>query len=818
MLEKHYQHNNCEKKWQYYWGRQELYKWDENAHRDETFVIDTPPPTVSGSLHMGHIYSYTQADFIARFQRMSGKTVCYPIGFDDNGLPTERLVEKDKGIKAYQIGRAEFIAICKQVVQSYESEFKSLFQSIALSFDWSQEYQTISDISTKISQMSFIDLYRKKLAYRSYTPTFWDPVDQTAIAQAEIEDKEQHGIMSEIRFGSINGIDVVIASTRPELLPACVALFYNPDDDRYQHLANCLISVPIYGQQVPILSDKYVDPQKGTGIVMCCTFGDIQDVRWWQQYNLDLKQCINKSGQMENAGILDGLKVKAAREKILELLQVQGLVLNQVELLRPVKCAERSGATLEIIATNQWYVSVMNQKDKLLEQSAKCQWHPPYMKVRLDNWIKGLNQDWCISRQRFFGVPFPVWYSKRPGEEGKILLPEIDQLPVNPIVDLPKGYLASEVTPEFDIMDTWATSSLTPQLVSRGINEELTLDLQRHQKLFPVDLRPQGHEIIRTWAFTTIVKALYHQNSIPWKNLMISGWCLSSDKTKMSKSKGNTITPTKLIEEKGADVVRYWAAHSKLGADIYYSEDAFKDGQKLVNKLWNIAKFCSLHLPKLTVSTTTVKQDIISGLIYEPADLWLLAELYQTIEIATEFFKEFEYCEAKTKIELFFWTYCDHYIELAKSRLYNDQNRKGQFSGIVTIYHSLETILKLFAPFTPHITEEIYQTLYANKINSIHSRGTWPKLEHYQADSNALNIGRAIVTLLELVRKSKSNANISIAKTVPEIKIQTTIDSQYLSDLKNAINTEKMTVLNNIESDEYISECGNHKVCIIYQR
>ena len=640
-------HREIEEKWQNIWDNKNIYTWEENLPREQTFVIDTPPPTVSGFLHMGHVFSYTQADFIARFQRMSGKTVFYPIGFDDNGLPTERLVEKIKQVRASDLGRAEFIDLCNEVVKDAELEFAKLFKSIAMSFDWNQTYQTISSRTITLSQMSFLDLINKDRAYRKLQPCLWDPVDATALAQAEVVDIEFDSLMNDIIFELDNGKQITISTTRPELIPACVAILYHPEDPRYQNLHMHHAVSPLFKISVPIIADEKVEIDKGTGLVMCCTFGDITDIEWWKKHQLPLRVILNKYGKLfcpadfgssswpsldsskakDFFNQLVNLKAKDARSKILAILKEHELLLKQTPLAHFVKCAERSKAPLEIIVSAQWFIKILDIKDELLAQSAKCNWHPSYMKTRLDQWIEGLKWDWCISRQRYFGVPFPVWYSKKPGEEGKILLPEIKDLPVNPLTDLPKGYTKDEVEPDFDIMDTWATSAITPQLNSGAINEEYAVDYQRHQKLFPADMRPQAHEIIRVWSFYSIVKSYLHQQEIPWHNLMISGWCLAADKTKMSKSKGNIVTPVDLITEKSADVVRYWASNSKLGADIAYSEETFKIASKLINKIWNAAKFVELQLNKLTITPTKLKDHLNHHQIFKPIDLWLITKL-----------------------------------------------------------------------------------------------------------------------------------------------------------------------------------------------
>ena len=456
-LAKHYNFLEIEKKWQNSWQESGVYAWDKNASREETFVVDTPPPTVSGQLHMGHIFSYTQADFIVRFQRMTGKNIFYPIGFDDNGLPTERLVEKQRKVKANQLDRAEFIKICQEVVASEEEKFRALFNNVALSVDWSQEYQTISPTSRTISQMSFLDLVEKDKIYREEQPILWDPVDQTALAQADVEDKEFSSFMNEIIFKTDSGENLHIATTRPEMLPACVAVFYNPEDPRYKHLAGQYAISPLFNVRVPLLPcTTNVNMEKGTGLVMCCTFGDMTDVLWWKTHKLPLINLINKYGKISEIDFWDNcqdietanrfletiksMKAADARAKIIEILKENNLLIKQDPIVQNVKCAERSGAPLEIITAPQWFVKTVEYKDDLLKRSGEINWYPKYMKQRLDNWINGVAWDWCISRQRFFGVPFPVWYSKRSGEEGKPIFASRDQLPIDPLKDLPKGY------------------------------------------------------------------------------------------------------------------------------------------------------------------------------------------------------------------------------------------------------------------------------------------------------------------------------------------------------------------------------------------
>lgn len=850
-LPEKYDAKTREKFWQNHWSQQKIFAWKNDLPKSQTFVIDTPPPTVSGLLHMGHVFSYTQADFVARFQRMSGKDVFYPMGFDDNGLPTERLVEKiiekKAGVFESQNGRGSFVKKCREVVEEAEKEFEILFNSIALSVDWDQKYQTISPESQKISQASFVDLYRKNLVEKKFEPVFWDISDRTALAQADLIDKEVEGVMNYILFG-VEGSDetIEIMTTRPELLPACVAVMVHPEDERYKKFHGKNAITPLFGVKVEIIPDDLVQLDKGTGAVMCCTFGDETDIRWWKKHSLNLRVIVGKGGKMSELfaapkpsdsntlddvlffgfdgsvkreeclsledfdknykNLAEGKTIKQAKDFIIEALKEKELLLKQETIKRAVKCAERSGVPIEILVVPQWFIKVLDKKELLKAKAAECNWYPEYMKVRIDQWIDGLQWDWCISRQRFFGVAFPVWYSKRVGEEGKILVADVDQLPCDPAVDLPKGYSRDEVTPETDIMDTWATSSISPQLSSKGISNEISFDKARHEKLFPADLRPQAHEIIRTWAFYTLVKATLHQNSIPWKNLMISGWCLASDKTKMSKSKGNVVTPTSMIEEKGSDIVRYWASTSHLGADTAYSEDVFKIGQKLITKLFNAAKFASMNFEQLSSDAK----------VTESADLWILSRLQQTVKRATDEFEKFEYARAREAIEEFFWKdLCDNYLEICKVRSYGISAEKlagvelseiakkeisqKQQSSILTLRICLNTVLKMLAPFIPHICDEIYSTIFADefaKTGSINARGNWPKVDEKFVSEDLLKVGKIMLDVIFEVRKFKSDNNLSMKTTVKKVRVKNIQElAPFVEDLENVCNAESVELV-----------------------
>jgi valyl-tRNA synthetase len=845
-FEERYNHRMREAFWQQKWEQNGVYAFKNDRSREQTYVIDTPPPTVSGQLHMGHIYSYTHADFMARYKRMRGFDVFYPMGFDDNGLPTERLVEKQKKIRAKDLSREDFIRECEAVSREARLEFRSLFTATALSVDWSLEYHTISEEVRRISQASFIDLYEGGHVERKLQPMFWDVVDQTAIAQAEIEDKELEGVFVDIRFQVEGGGEFVIGTTRPEMLPACVGIFYHPEDERYKHLAGKFAITPLFGVRVPILADDTVEIDKGTGIMMCCTFGDEADIVKWRKHNLETEIILNQYGKLTYPKIpivieerIDGLtvkqksqiwniienkKVQDARTIIIKLLEDAGLIENKRNIVHAVKCAERSGAPLEILPSQQWFVKVLEHKQALKEKSKQCNWKPEWMEKRMEQWIDGLNWDWCISRQRYYGVPFPVWYFSKQDENGgfgkptNIFVPKINDLPVNPLSHkIPKGFghwiptqhiktwndfgedtindyefvVAEEDFPQYeikkgdkvafcadkDVMDTWATSSLTPQIsagsvvtpAQAGVQNDERLDsslrwndAERFNKLFPADLRPQAHEIIRTWAFYTLVKAHLHNDDIPWKNLMISGWCLASDKTKMSKSKGNVITPLSLLQEKSADAVRYWASTAKLGTDTAFSEDLLKIGAKLVNKLWNAAKFAGAQLEAMQGKSASAAHAIESGIITYHIDKCMLLQVHGAILEYVKAFDDYDYAGARQSVEAIFWNdFCDNYLEIVKARAYGNFGEEAQQSAMHTIYHTLKAILQLFAPFVPHITEDIYSKLY-DAEGSIHARGNFPNANDY-AVANSVNQNWEIVKgVVELVRKAKSERGVSI--------------------------------------------------------
>lgn len=775
------------------WAEEEAFKWDPSAPADSDYVIDTPPPTVSGALHIGHVYSYTQADIIARYMRMSGRNVLYPIGWDDNGLPTERLVEKVCKVRGGTMARDAFVALCREVIPEYEQQFRDLFSRLALSVDWSREYQTISDESRTVSQMSFLDLYHKGLLERRLEPTLWDPADRTAIAQAEVEEIEREGKLNYIPF-EIEGGDcepAVIATTRPELIGACGGLMIHPDHPRAAELVGKRAISPLFQVPVPICAEPSVDPEKGTGIVMCCTFGDVTDIVWWRTHKLPLRMVIDQAGKMAESlpigepdwpsldpegaqavvAALAGLKAERAKEAILELLAARGLVLRQETTRQIVPAAERSGHPLEIIVTPQWFIRTLDFKDEILAKGREVDWKPEYMRQRFESWVDGLKWDWSISRQRHFGVPLPVWYSKRSGEEGKIIVAGKEELPVDPTIDAPKGYAPYEVEGERDVLDTWATSSVSPQLNTRSINADYALDIDAHRRQFPMALRPQAHEIIRTWAFYTIVKALHHENTIPWKTIAISGWCLAHDGSKMSKSKGNVVDPIKLLDQYGVDAVRYWTGTSRLGQDTALSENTLKQGKRLVTKLWNATKLAHMALEAAeraaALDPTTPGADVERGAISHPMDQWLLGRLAETVKTATEAFEAYEYAAAQRVVDDFFWrTYCDNYLEIVKRRTrFEGAPNAEERSACLTLWHAADAIVRLYAPFTPYVTDALFDILHGAQnrpAGTVHARGMWPKTDDQVDPTLQEAAGEAFVSILAAARKVKSEAQLSV--------------------------------------------------------
>jgi len=780
-----------EQKWMARWDADAVYGFDRTRPRAEIFSIDTPPPTVSGSLHVGHVFSYTHTDVIARYQRMRGKAVFYPMGWDDNGLPTERRVQNYFGVRCdpslpydaafvppdkpgkqpIPVSRPNFIELCTRLTAEDEKAFEALWRYLGLSVDWSLNYATIDRRAQGMSQKSFLRLLGRNLAYQLEAPTLWDVDFRTAVAQAELEDREQPGAYHRIRFRQADAPDrfVEIDTTRPELIPACVALVAHPDDERYKPLFGRDVVTPLFGVRVPVKAHSLADPEKGTGVAMICTFGDVTDVVWWRELGLPVRAIIQPNGAFksvtwgdagwettdgsraqEHYNQLAGLSAPKARARIVDQLRAAADLIGEPRAItHQVKFYEKGDRPLEIVTSRQWFVKTMDAREPMLQRGGELEWHPPYMRARYENWANGLAGDWCISRQRFFGVPFPLWYKVK--ADGTVdydarLLPDEARLPIDPSTDVPEGYREDQrhqpggFTGDPDIMDTWATSSLTPQIVSRW--EE---DPDLFARVFPMDVRPQAHDIIRTWLFDTVLRSHYEFKSLPWKHVAISGWVLDPDRKKMSKSKGNVVTPMGLLEEHGSDGVRYWAASGRPGTDTAFEPGQMKVGRRLAIKLLNASKFV-LGRPDPQGEVTAI------------VDRGLLTALARIVRESTNDLEDFNYTRALERTETFFWSFCDDYLELVKGRRYGDQGDALAASANTALLTALSTMLRLFAPFIPFASEEVWSWW---REGSVH-RAPWPSAEEVLLACEGREDGRGVDALqfaaavLGAIRKKKS--------------------------------------------------------------
>jgi valyl-tRNA synthetase len=797
--------DGLEDKWTARWDEQAVYAFDRSKTRDEVFSIDTPPPTVSGSLHVGHVFSYTQTDAVARYQRMRGREVFYPMGWDDNGLPTERRVQNYFGVRCdpslpydpdftppdkpgkqqIPVSRRNFIELCERLTATDEQAFEAMWRMLGLSVDWSMTYQTIDSRARAISQRAFLRNLARGEAYLSEAPTLWDVTYRTAVAQAELEDRERPGAYYKLVFHGPDGDPIEIATTRPELLPACVALVAHPDDERYKPFYGRSAVTPVFGVEVPILAHHLADPEKGTGIAMVCTFGDMTDVTWWRELQLATRPVIGWDGRFlaePPPGLgspaaraayaqLAGATPFTAKERVVALLTGSGELLGEPEpIMHPVKFYEKGDKPLEIVTTRQWYIRNGGRdsdlRARLLSRGAELDWVPPHMRVRYDNWVSGLNGDWLVSRQRFFGVPVPVWYpldgEGNPVYDRPILPPE-DQLPVDPGTDTPSGYDASRrgvpggFTGDPDVLDTWATSSLTPQIAGRwGYDDDL------FKRVYPMDLRPQAHEIIRTWLFSTLLRSHYEFDELPWRHAAISGWILDPDRKKMSKSKGNVVTPADLLGEYGSDAVRYWAASARPGTDTAYDVGQMKVGRRLAIKLLNASKFVlGIGGPDAGVPDASA--------VTEPIDKAMLAELAEVVKAATGWFDALDYARALERTEEFFWNFCDNYLELVKDRAYGERPVPGTASARAALRIALSTVVRLFAPFLPFAAEEVWSWW---QDGSVH-RAAWPSAAELaaaagDADREVLTVAAEVIAA---VRKAKSEAKLSMRTEVTSVSV-----------------------------------------------
>ena len=768
MLEKKYNAIEKEEKWLNYWKEHNIYEFKVDGR--EVYSIDTPPPTVNGKIHLGHIFSYSQAEMVARYKRLRGYNVFYPFGFDDNGLPSERLVEKEQGKKAHEIGREEFSKLCYETTDKYESEFQVLFSKLGVSTDWSMHYKTVSPSTIKISQKSFLDLINKGHCYHKESPALWCNECLTSIAQAELETKTIKTTFNYVNFETVEDKEkFTIATTRPELMPAIVCVFVNPNDEKHKHLIGKTAHIPVINENVPIMADEKVAIDKGTGVVMCCTFGDQTDIEWWKKYNLPLRHIFTDDGRIiDSVPNYGGMKIKEARKQIIEDLQAGGYIVKVEDLEHEVQTHERCGKEVEYSVMKQWFIDIMNHKDDFLKIGNEINWYPSHMHSRYEEWVNNIAWDWCISRQRYFGVPFPVWYCKECGEP---VFANEEQLPVNPIVDKPlidkcPKCGCNEFLPETDVMDTWATSSVTP-LINMRYGEKDNYE----SILKPMSLRTNASEIIRTWDFYTIVKSFYHFGIRPWDNVMISGFVMADKGEKISKSKGNSkVEPLDLINQNSADVIRYWAASGRLGTDILFSEETLLRGKKLINKIWNVSKFIEMHLEDY-------KDKEFND--FEYVDKWVLGNYINMEKEFIKYLDNYEIGLALNVLEKFFWNFCDNYIEIVKHRLYRPEEFGDipRYSGQKTVNIILYKLLQDFSIFFPFITEEIYQGIYHNN-SSIHTTLIEPL--NYNFDEE-VTYGNMMCDIISLVRGEKSNQNLSLKTIVKELNIDCS------KEIKNAI-------------------------------
>ncbi|MFB6152491.1 MAG: valine--tRNA ligase [Haloarculaceae archaeon] len=863
-----------ESKWQDRWVSEDTYAYDREAavDADTAFSIDTPPPTVSGDLHMGHLYQFTLQDFVARFHRMADPAVYFPFGYDDNGIASERLTERELGINHGDFTRREFQEKCRDVCADYEAAFTEDVQELAVSVDWTNTYKTIEPRVQRVSQLSFIDLYEQGREYRRRAPTIWCPDCETAISQVEQEDEDRHTKFNDVAFDVVEyddatateagdrngdasgptGDTFTISTTRPELLPACVAVFVHPEDDENDHLVGGTARIPLFGQEVPIIEDERVDRETGSGVVMCCTFGDQTDIEWYQAHDLPLRIAIDESGTMtDRAGGYEGLSTEEAREAIIEDLDDAGYLLESRDHDHTVQVHERCETEVEYLVTEQWYIEMLDRKEEYLEAGREMEWYPEKMFTRYKHWIDGLEWDWCISRQRDSGIPFPVWYCEDCGEE---LLADPEQLPVDPLADDPPVEACPECggesfDPEDDVFDTWATSSLTP-LINAGWDwqpadeaddragpadadaGEFAMD---RPELYPFDLRPQGHDIISFWLFHTVVKCYEHTGEVPFDSVMINGMVLDENREAMSKSKGNVVLPEEVTENFPVDAARFWAAGTSIGDDFPYKEGDLEAGERLLQKIWNASRLVD-QLTGASGAGPAPEPDERSEATGAPAppdgdlaavDRWMLAELDDAVRSLTERFEAYEFSKARNELRSFFWnTFCDDYLEIAKQRLSDggsagtgDSADGADASTEYALVTAHRTFLKLFAPFLPHVTEELWQRLYADErgaaspatpstrgdargdesFDSVHTED-WPEPRGYEAD---LAAGETAMEVISALRRYKTDAGLALNADLDRVRVYGRIEG-FEDAIASAMHVDSLETLD--EAPEITTE------------
>ncbi|TSA45526.1 valine--tRNA ligase [bacterium] len=795
-ISKHYNPQETEPKWREFWEKKGIYKFNPHA-KGEVFSIDTPPPYVSADhLHVGHVMSYAQAEFVVRFKRMHGFNVYYPMGFDDNGLPTERFVEKKYNVNKSKISRADFIKLCLEETKKGSQNYKRLWTLLGISIDWSKTYSTINEHCRRISQWSFLDLYKKEKAYRAKKPILWCTTCRTAIAQADLEAEEKESNLVYIKAKAETGDTIIFATTRPELLPACMGISVYPNDKRYKKLIGKKITLPLTKKKIILTADEATDMQYGSGVVYYCSYGGGECIEWLSRHPeaKPIELVLTNGRFSRNGGAYEGLKVLEARKKIIEDLQRIGAIEKIEPIKHSVYVHERCGTDVEYMESEQWFIKILESKKEFLKRGQELHWFPRTMKRNYDDWVKNLKWDWCISRQRYYGVPFPVWYCEKCGE---VILSDIKDLPVDPLEEQPKikncpKCGGKKFLPEKDVFDTWQTSSLTPIIAQKLISDAPT-----QKKLYPSSLRPQAFEIIRTWLFYTIVKSHYHHNQLPFENAMISGHGLDEQGRKISKRLGNYIPPEKIIEEYGADAVRYWATGATLGQSLKFNILEVKKGRRTTTKLWNVARFMAMHekKPKLVQSSD----------LLERADIWILQEMNKTITEVTKNFENYTYAKAKDAIDDFFWSkLADYYVEFIKYRLFGE-DKKSKNAAIKTLATVFFNVIKMYAPIMPFVTEEIFQEFFKSaeparnashsdaggKTKSVHL-SQWPQELKLSKKSDISDFKEAIKAIDE-IRKFKTEKGISLGIDIESLKLKTKVNlKKYGEFLKKAGRVKKL--------------------------
>lgn len=781
---KKYSRTAVEEKWKEVWEREGVYRFTYDPAKP-MYSVDTPPPYVSADhLHAGHIMSYAQAEFIVRFKRMRGYNVFYPMGFDDNGLPTERFVEKKHNIDKSKITRSEFIKLCLEETEKGSATYKKLWNDLGISVDWSKTYSTIAPLAVEVSQRSLIDIHKKGGLYRSRLPILWCPFCETALAQADLEDKEEESFMNYINFSSHEGKDLLIATTRPELIPACVALYANPKDTRHAHLIGSEATVPLMGYTVPIKASEKVSLETGTGLMMVCTWGDQEDVEKWREDALETRALVTENGKLsELGGKYAGLALLEARKQMLADLKEAGKLVKQEKLTHTLNVHERCSTPVEFVLSRQWFIKVADKKDVWHEFGSKLTWYPDYKKKDYEMWVDSLKWDWCISRQRYYGVPFPVWYCTECEEP---VFARDEDLPVYPTEQKPHLEKcpkcgATEFVPEEDVMDTWATSSCTPFLIRELVRDNKAA----YDALFPATLRPNAFEIIRTWDFYSVVKAYYNFSSIPFTDVMISGHGLDSTGRKFSKRLGNYIPSDKLLEQYGSDPIRFWATGATLGQNLRFSEQEVDRGKRTVTKLWNVARFIAMWSEGYEHSETAPA--------LEDADIWILKELNKTIRAATESFEAYTYARSRDEVEAFFWSkVADYYVEFIKYRL-SGTDESSKKAALWTMHTVFSEVLKMYAPVMPFITEELYSLLYADARGekSIHL-SSWPEPREAFESTDTSEFAAAIA-LIDEIRKYKSDNNLSLGAEIDTYAPKTEINKEkYAAFVQNVMRVKEL--------------------------